>query len=240
MGPTRTDGLCFNQRYFCELVPLVAVALAWGVEGIGTRRSALLGGGALGAALAFGSLQPHHLAPLRHYLVMYLPLALAVLFAAQWGAWTAARARGSVSTRWLAATAVAMGATLGWALTIHLGDDLEASRILRQSRRSYFRQLEPYIQDRSAVFATGPVKDALGMLMIDRDVVIAVPGFDRAASTEALLVAFESQGRRVFILPNAVPRQVLDGLLEGRQFRGWGEPVVLIEVGRRETAASGA
>ena len=54
-GITRTDGLCFNQRYFCELVPPLAVALAWGVDGIDTRRTAVLAGGLAGAALAFAS-----------------------------------------------------------------------------------------------------------------------------------------------------------------------------------------
>ncbi|HUP24756.1 MAG TPA: hypothetical protein VNB06_17690, partial [Thermoanaerobaculia bacterium] len=81
-GIYRTDGLCFNQRYFCELVPLVAVAFAWSVEGVARQRTALLAGGLAGAVLAFASLQPHHLSPVRHYLVMYVPLALAAILAA--------------------------------------------------------------------------------------------------------------------------------------------------------------
>lgn len=231
-GVRTTDGLCFNQRYFCELVPLMAVALAWGVEGIGlrARSTALLAGTLAGAALAFASLQPHHLAPLRHHLVRYLPLALALLFAAAWALWRGGRARGVEKPWQLEATAFALGATLAWGLTVHLGDDVPASRILRHSRQDYLRQLGPFISEHSAVFASGAIKDALGPLQLYRDVVIAVPGFDYGAATKELVETFLARGRRVFILPNALPRELLDPVLEGKQFRGLGQPVVLIEV----------
>ncbi len=41
-GFGRTDGLCFNQRYFMELLPLAAVVLAWTVESWQLRRLPLL------------------------------------------------------------------------------------------------------------------------------------------------------------------------------------------------------
>ena len=44
-----------------------------------------------------------------------------------------------------------------------------------RSRRDYLRQLRPYLTDHSAVFAGGAVKDALGPIQIDMDVVIAAP-----------------------------------------------------------------
>ena len=228
-GITRTDGLCFNQRYFCELVPLLAVALAWGVDGIDTRRTAVLAGGLAGAALAFASLRPHHLLPIRHYLVMYLPLGLAVVLAVCWllKLWASGR---SAERPARAALAMALGASIGWALVVHLGDDLSASRLMRRTRESYLRQLRPFIEDHSAVFASGGIKDALGPLQMGRDVVIALPAYDRGETTEELLDAFLEQRRHVYFLPNVLPKTQLDAVLEGRQVRALGRPVVLIEV----------
>ena len=132
-----------------------------------------------------------------------------------------------------------MGATLAWALTIHLGDDLPASRLLRRSRQDYLRQLEPLISEHSAVFASGAIKDALGPLQLYRDVVIAVPGYDYGVATKELVETFLARGRRVFILPNALPRELLDPVLEGKQVRGLGDPVVLIEVAGGSGGAPG-
>ena len=234
-GVYRTDGLCFNQRYFCELVPLVGIAFAWSVEGIARRRTALLAGILAGAALALLSLAPHHLEPLRHYLVMYVPLGLAALLALAWCAALAMRARGEAPTgvrRAAAAAALAFlaGAGLAWGLAIHLGDDVKASRIMRRSRQDYLRELRPYLSDHSAIFAGGGIKDALGPLQMELDIVIAVPGFDRAATTRELLAAFLEQDRRVFFLPNVMPPELLDDIFAGKQLRYFGDPVVLIEV----------
>jgi hypothetical protein len=171
-GVYRTDGLCFNQRYFCELVPLVAVAFAWGVEGVALRRTALLAGGLVGAGLALAALTPHHLLAARHYMVMYSPLSLALLVALAWGVELVARARSRIdgAAGRAALLALAVGASLTWATVIHLGDDVKADRILRLSRQDYLRQLRPYLTEPAAVFASGPIKDALGPLQLERDV----------------------------------------------------------------------
>ena len=237
-GINRTDGLCFNQRYFCELVPAVSVALAWGVGGIGQRRRSLVAGALTGGALVLLALTPHHLMPARHYMVMYVPLGLAVLLAVAWvlerrrrpetGAPGSASASGASSL-----LAFTVAASLAWGACVHVGDDLHASRILRESRRDYLRQLRPYLTDRSAVFAGGAVKDALGPLQIDMDVVIATPGIDRAATAKDLLEAFLAQGRRVFLLPNAMPTDMMNEVLGGRKVRYLGQPPLLIEVGPR-------
>jgi hypothetical protein len=231
-GPTRTDGLCFNQRYFCELVPMVAIALAWGIDGLVGRPRALLAGGLVGSVVALASLQFHHLAPLRHYLVMYLPLMLALLLAVAWGAWIRADPHTGGRRPYAVAALVLLGASLGWGCIVHLGDDLPASRILRHSREDYLRQLEPFVTDGSAVLATGAIKDALGPLQLRRDVVIAVPGFDLGERTKDLVDALLARGRRVLIMPNSLPRELLDPILEGRRVRTLGRPVFFIEVAR--------
>src|SRR3712207_8344718 len=40
-GFVRHDGLCFNQRYFLELTPLVALAFAWAFEEVTPNRLGL-------------------------------------------------------------------------------------------------------------------------------------------------------------------------------------------------------
>jgi 4-amino-4-deoxy-L-arabinose transferase-like glycosyltransferase len=233
-GLSRTDGLCFNQRYFCELVPLMAVAFAWSLPSLASRRTAVFAGFLAGAALVVGALRPHHLLALRHYMVMYVPLLLAALLAVAWGAEVSARGSvTSTSRRGLVATttlAILVGATLGWAMAVHLGDDLQASRILRRSRQDYLRQLRPYLADHSAVFASGGIKDALGPVQLDLDVVIAVPALDRAMTAKELLDAFLAEGRRVFVLPNVLPADLLDEMLAGKKVRYLGMPRLLIEV----------
>ena len=84
-------------------------------------------------------------------------------------------------------------------------------------RRDYLRQLGPYMADHSAVFASGGIKDALGPLQIERDVVIAARPWIvrrplRCCSRHSWL-----QGRRVFLLPNVMPREKMNEVLEGRK-----------------------
>jgi hypothetical protein len=244
-GVYRTDGLCFNQRYFCELVPPVAVAFGWAVEGVARRRTPLLLGALVAVAAAFVALRLHHLLATRHYIVMYAPLAVAALLLLVWA--LAARLRGAAATDGararrpaLAALAFLVGAALGWATTVHLGDDVAASRVLRSSRRDYLRELRPYLEDGSAVFASGPIKDALGPLQIERDVVIAAPGLDRAATTDELAGALLAAGRRVFLLPNVLPAELWSAVLDGRKVEYLGTPLRLIEVGARPAAAGAA
>jgi hypothetical protein len=230
-GVTRTDGLCFNQRYFCELVPLVAVAFAWGVEGVVRRRTAFLAGGLAGVTLAMAALAPHHLLTGRHYMVMYFPLALSVLLAGAWGVELAGRVGTNGAGGHGAFLALTVGASLAWATAIHLGDDVKADRILRLSRQDYLRQLRPFLEDHSAVFASGPIKDALGKIQMELDVVIADPAIDRAGTTKELVDTFLMQGRRVFFLPKVLPRDLLDSIFTGRRIRYLGSPTLLIEVG---------
>jgi len=218
-GTFRTDGFCFNQRYFCELLPLVAVAFAWGVEGIGRRRTALLAGILAGCVLGLVALAPDPASPLRHRLVLYVPLGLAAALLLVWGA-----------ARRSPLLAFAAGAALAWAVVLHLGDDLPASRRVREERRALAARVRPYLEGPSALFATGVEKDALGPLVLERDLVLANPALDQAATASELLDGFLAQGRRVFLLPNVLPVERIDRILEGRQIRYLGDPLLLIEV----------
>ena len=83
-GWRRTDGFCYKQRYFIDLLPMLAVALAWAAERAPLARPHLLAGAMLGAngALAFFLLD--YKEPLRHVGLLYAPLLLAFALLAAW------------------------------------------------------------------------------------------------------------------------------------------------------------
>lgn len=225
-GIFTTSGLCFNQRYFCELVPLVAVVFAWSVQDIALRSMPLLGGGLAGTLLAFLALQPDSMDPLRHRLLMIAPLGLTGACVGAWGWTLVAPARNVVRTALLAA----LGASLAWALAVHVGDDLTASRRVRGLRETRLREIAPVLPGHAAIFASSAAKDALGPLQFDHDVVIVAPDRDDAATTRALIDALSAQGRRVFLLPGAISKERAGEVLAGKRLHYLGEPSRLFEV----------
>lgn len=225
-GILNTSGLCFNQRYFCELVPLVAVVFAWSVQDVAPRSMPVLGGGLAGALLAFLALQPDPMDPLRHRLLMLTPLVLALALAAAW-VWTR---DGHARTAASATLMAALGASLAWALAVHVGDDLRASRRVRGWRETRLREIAPALPDHAAIFASSAAKDALGPLQFDHDVVIVAPDRDDAATTRTLIDALTAQGRRVFLLPEAISKDRVGEVLAGKHLRYLGEPSRLFEV----------
>ena len=151
-GSRRTDGLCYNQRYFLELVPLAAVAFAWGADSILRRRRELLAGLAGGGLVAFALLLLPLPSGLVHLGVLEIPLVLALLLLLAWAAdrRSAGTGRGTATG---ALAAVAAGLCLGWSLALHLGDDLPASRARRARSAAQVALLAPRLPDDSAVFA---------------------------------------------------------------------------------------
>jgi len=223
-GLTRTDGLNYNQRYFLELVPLCAVVFAWSLDRFDLARADLAAGVLLGGLPAVAAL---YWAPLeiRLYTETRLPLVLAALLTA---AWLHARWRGERRVLTLLA-----GACLGWALFVHLGDDVRESLSFRAQKLRVLRALDPVIPDRSAVFTYASPKDALGALQLDRDVVILDTNFDLGADAPRLARALLAAGRRVFVLVNGLPEPILGGLaaVGGVRRAPVPPPVLLLEVG---------
>ena len=225
-GIYRTDGFCFNQRYFHELVPLMAVSLAWAADGVSLRREWILGGALLGALAAIPALVLLEAdSAVAQLVLLRAPLALALLLAV---AWLVARARRSTAL----AMSLVLGATLAWALMVHLADDLPASRSLRRSRYEYQKLLGPFLVDGSAVFARSGIKDALGPLQLQRDIVILNPALDEAVAMRETIDALLDGGRRVFLARNALPTEALEGTLAGLAVRYLGEPIVFLEVAK--------
>jgi hypothetical protein len=223
-GIYRTDGLCFNQRYFHEMVPLLAIALACAYAGLLRPGRVFVVGASAGALLAGVIVWPLEAeSVVRQILLLRVPLAFALATLAVW--WLARR-RTEIA---LPATAL-LGASLAWALVVHVGDDLVASRLLRGSRWEYFQRLSPFLADGSAVFATGGVKDALGPALLDRDIVVLNPALDDADTARDLVVELLGAGRRVFIARDAFTEEQLRQTLVGLEVRPVGDPIVLMEV----------
>jgi hypothetical protein len=223
LGPSRTDGFCFNQRYFIELVPLLAVACAWGLEGLGFTPRAGLWGALWGAALAGLPLLASPFSPLRHRVLLAAPLALAGVLLGLW-LLSLYRARPAL----LAGLA---GAALGWAVVVHLGDDLPSSRGLRQLNQERLAAVREALPEPVALFAFWGNKDPLGPLLLERDVVIADPFLDQGATAAQLVEAFHAQGRRVVVLVANFPARIFDEMRGDRPAVGLSPgPPPLVEI----------
>jgi hypothetical protein len=213
-SPARTDGICYNQRYLLELVPALAVVLAWGLEASRPRWGWSLGGGVLGgllAGLVLIAWPPAH--GLRQLLLMKLPLLLAgslvLAFALHRRGW---------GHRLLWA---ALGASVGWALVLHLGDDMAATRRIRGMNQEIQRLAAPCLPaEPSALVVDSGLKDAFGPLQVDRDLAIVVPWIDGGRDTPRLVDEALANGRRVFVLRPRLPQRFVGRLVApGRRLR---------------------
>lgn len=235
-GVTRTDGLGFNQRYLLDLVPLAAVALAWAVADLRLGRRGVLLGLAAGGLAAAAALVPPPWHPARQLALLYLPLAFALTLLA---AWAAARRRGGSR-----ALGPALGLCLGWALAVHLGDDLRTSRALRGRHLEQAAALAREVPDGSAIFAYAGTKDAAGPLQLDRDLVVVDVRYDDGEAAPALAAEMAARGRRVFVLADGFPQPVFEAMAAGRPVRGvMRRPLTVLEVlppGERDNVPSPA
>jgi hypothetical protein len=234
-GVSRTDGLGFNQRYLLELVPLAAVAFAWSLDGVRIERSWVLAGVLGGMTLTGLALLQAPGETARSTMLLRVPLALAGFLLV---GWTFQRLRpAAAGGRWLSLLA---GAALGWSLTVHLGDDLRASRALRARNlflfNAYERALPPPTTPAALVTWWG-MKDAAGPLQIDRDLVILDAGNDGGENLPAMVDALQAEGRRVLLVATGFPRPVLSAVFTDRLAvpRSDGPPMVfeVLEPGER-------
>jgi len=224
-GFSRHDGMCFNQRYFLDLVPLAAVALAWAVERYPIRATTLLAGVLSGLLLALFPLllwEPEN--GLRQLLLLKLPLVLAGLLFLGW-----------LLSRWAKKTWLLpffLGACLSWSLVVHVGEDLNASRTLRQFRaRQQQAMAEVLPQTPAAAIAYWGNNDALWPLQIDHDLVISNPWINHGRDLRQLIDELLAVGRRVFVMPRGMPKEFVAPLTRGRRVRQAStEPFLILEV----------
>ena len=210
-GFDRTDGLSFNQRYFLELLPLCAIVLALYLDNAKVNLARLGIGIAVGGIVVVATLLlPSSTS--RHVGERFVPLLLALGLIA---AWFLVKDHSSAF--------LLLGACIGWAFLFHLESDLVGSRFRRQINATRLGYLQKTIPDHSALFTYWGNKDAAGPIQLEKDVVIldvwADAGHDARLLEEELL----AQGRRIFILDNDMPDEILRALIADRTFHEYSE-----------------
>ena len=199
-GGARTDGLAYNQRYFLEIIPLAAIALALALDGIQLPvLPAIFGLMGSGILYAMTMMLPSRV--LYELALLKLPLVFSLLAVAAWMNRTHAGMRSSFM--------FLMGLCVGWSLFVHVFEDLSASRARRSRNAAQLEVLESTIPDRSALFAYWGSKDVAGALHVDRDVVVLDVAADEGADADRLARELRLQNRRIFVLTDVFPETVL-------------------------------
>lgn len=208
-GPGRTDGFAFNERYLLELVPLAAMALAWGTDALDLRWRSIGAGLAVGIVTVIAILTTMSPASATErvgvptqLLLMKLPLAIAGLSVVVWliGLRNESRAHGLLS--------LSLGVCIGWALMLHVTQDLVPSRLYRRIHQQTTETLERVLPQQSAIVTYWSDKDPAGALMLRRDVVVLDLHADEGRDAPMLIDSLLQHGRRVFLVEQAMPDDV--------------------------------
>ena len=211
-GFGRHDGVCFNQRYFLELMPVAAVAAAWFVEARKPSAGALALGAAAGAILASRYLSIVDLRDTgRQLMGLRAPLAIAaaLLVCALASAFVPA-ARQAASTALIGMFAMAVA----YSGVIHLGEDVAASRSRRSFKRNVVRLVDGLLPPgRNALLVRKSAADMFAPLLLDHDLAVLDTWVDEGASAERLVRELHSTRRRVFLIPSLMPQGFVEGLL---------------------------
>ncbi len=203
-GTGRHSGAVSNSRYLIELLPVAAATLPLVLpEALALKQLAL--GAGLGAGLAGLALTGDPMGWPRHLALLKAPLLLAAGIVA-----LLLVARRTGKARW--AFSAVLGACLAWAAVVHLGDDLPASRRVREGNLSQARFADWILPATpAALLAAHPA--AFGPLKMRRDVVLLSLGADHGADALRMVNALLAQGRRVFFFlpftPNETRRRIL-------------------------------
>lgn len=237
-GPGRFDGLGYNQRYFIELLPLASMAFVLTCGGMVWRnlRPCLLAFLLTMLALMVGLQHVPVSCVARQVAISKLPILLAVATAL---ATLAARSR----SRARLPAACLLGVALGWACGIHFFEELPASRAVRNHQGNYCRQIAGAITPAGAptmLVAHWWMSTLLAPLELSHPgLVIVDPRMDRGADTPALVEAALTSGRRVAVVLNNMPTDLVARISHGRPTR-WllqGDPAMggvgLLELGPR-------
>lgn len=218
-GYRRTEGWSFNQRYLLELTPLAAVCAAFAVERLDPRRSALVAGAFLGVAVAVAALWG---APAwsnaRVLLLMMLPVLLGCGIVALSLAERLDRLQAATLRRVRAAIVVLTMVGLGWALVVHLEEDVSASRDRRASNLAMANAVDRVLPDAPvALFLYYGARDPFPGMWLTRDIVIVDTWPDEGRDASTLVDALFAEGREVFVLATATPQSVLRRFVSNRQ-----------------------
>jgi hypothetical protein len=223
-GFSRTDAICFNQRYFMELLPPMAVALAVAVEHCRAPRRVLLAGGAGGVVLVALCLIPPADSELRQLALLKLPILIAGALALGW--LLARKSHGLLCCL--------LGLAFAWSLAVHLGDDLPASRRHRHRNRLLAEQIATVLPDAPvALFAYWGMKDSLGPLQLNRRLVVVDPWIDHGEDAPRLVRELLARNDRVVVLARGFPREIFQTMATGHRVSVLApSPLRLLELSR--------
>jgi hypothetical protein len=211
-GVDRHDGLSFNARYFLELLPISAVGFAWALDQrVSARIGPLAAGAALGVVLVgvilFGTpMLGGPETPLwtaRQIATLKTPLALAALAGALWLMDVLGRGRPAL----LLGT---LGACLGWGLMLHLSTDVGMSQFMRANNLARTRALAEVLPNKAAIVAHWGNADAVGPLLLTRDIVVLDVAADEGRDSRLLIRDLFGRNRRVFLLEDGVSSEIMD------------------------------
>jgi hypothetical protein len=210
----RHDGWCFNQRYLLELMPIFCIAAALALADWKPRWRWVVGGFIAGVALGIVIVREGESIGAQ-LAMMKVPVLVAVIVGLSW----------LVRERWPKATlvfAASLGLSLGWAATVHIIDDIPASRLLRAANAWKLETFQHAVPDDGkpiALYAYWGMKDAYGPLLLERDIVIVDPWIDDGKDAVVMLDALLRRGRIVYI-DRGMPQPLLAALTTGRKVQG--------------------
>lgn len=209
-GLERNDGWSFNQRYLLELVPLFAVSTALVVATWARAVEKIVLGGVIGAAMAavpVVAAAPEHTFRQRALMIVPLVIAAAIL-----GVWAAGK-------RTYALRAPCVAAALGWALVVHVGDDIVATRGMRDWNGFQRAIAAQHLPDApAALVAMSPQKEAMCPLHLEHDLVLVDPAADGGEALHQLVGELLAANRRVFVM-GGLPDPWLEAIFRGRRVK---------------------
>ena len=206
-GFSRSDGLTYNQRYLLELVPLFAAAL--GIVS-GSRRISLrfVAGGAAVGIVAMVVLLGMATGPYRYSMIATIPLLLTFGTAA-------AVIVALFSKRSARVVSVVLGLAVGWSFLVHVVDDVRGSRDRRSAALDVQRAVDPHIPRGAAVFTYWGGRDAMGPLMLTKDVLLLDAWADGGVDAPMLTRELMAKGRRVLVRIDGFSSALLDRMSNG-------------------------
>ena len=214
MGLGRHAGFCHNQRYFLELIPLVAIALVWAMESISFRWKALWGGvlGGIVFALSLFLLGRFH--PLRLWLVLKVPL---VMGAFTLGVWWLARTR----PPWAGWAWGLVGLCLGWSCAIHFSEDVHSMRYLRSINQQHSLILQRILPPKtpSVFFAYGGANTSAIPLRLSHKIMLVDPWLDQGADAIKIAKASLQEKHRVFMLVSGMLPKIVKMMLRAFSYK---------------------
>lgn len=203
-GFVRFDGVCFNQRYFMELLPLVCISLALALDDLSISRSSFLVG-VLSAIILAGITFLILEWQVKFLAILKVPLAISTLLLIAWIVW---KFRGqNIFLSYM------LGMALAWSFAVHLLQDLPASRGVRSMHRLNSQAVRPLLKERSAILACSGRKIGFGILQLDHDLVIVDCCADGGKASYATTKALLKQGRQVLMVANSFPLRLVSSSL---------------------------